>query len=95
MSSERKGPGETSSGTPHLLEEEHKYQEMVEKANDGFAVSQDGVVLFVNQYLSDLYGYSKEEMIGKSFMQFVHPEERERISDLYTKRMRGGTAPPR
>ena len=81
------------SSIPHSLNEEHKYREMVENANDGFAISQDGVVQFVNQYLADLYGYSKEEIIGSSFMKVVAPEERQRIAEIHTKRMQGARAP--
>lgn len=76
-----------------LRESEEKYRNFVERANDGIAVIQDQKVVFVNRRLAQLWGGESEEVIGASFVKFLHPDEIPRITKLYQKRIAGEDVP--
>ncbi|UCF94840.1 MAG: PAS domain S-box protein, partial [Desulfobacterales bacterium] len=59
-----------------LKESEQKYRLLVENANEGILVAQDGFLKFINPRLQVLSGYSAEELTSHSFLEFVHPEDR-------------------
>jgi PAS domain S-box-containing protein len=76
---------DSKSHTPVLLskaqdalrESEERYRRIVETSNDGiWAINDKSKITFVNQRLADMLGYSPEEMIGKSFSEFI-PEASE------------------
>jgi PAS domain S-box-containing protein len=82
----------------HLIEEalresEEKYRTVVNSANDGIIIVQDGLVQFINPRLSDMGGRSAEEVIGRPFTDFLSPEVRPQVAKLYDLRMAGGDAP--
>jgi PAS domain S-box-containing protein len=60
-----------------LRESEERYRRIVETSNDGiWSINGESKITFVNQRLADMLGYSPDEMIGKSFSQFI-PEASE------------------
>ena len=74
------------------LRELEKYS-IVENSNDGIVIIQNGIIKFSNARASELYGFSKEETLGKPFLQFVSPEERRKVAGIYRKRLLGKKAP--
>jgi PAS domain S-box-containing protein len=76
-----------------LRESEEKYRNLIERANDGIAIIQDGKFVFVNYRLAEMTGYSIEEATGKPFSQFIAPEEIEKVSQNYRHRMAGEEVP--
>ncbi len=68
---------------------EEMYETLVEKANDGICIIQDGIIKYANPKAFEIGGYEKEEIIGKHFIQFIAPEEREKVFQRYEKRMKG------
>lgn len=59
-----------------LKESEQKYREMVENINDViYLISPDGVVTYVSPVIHSLIGYSPDDIVGKPFMRFVHPDD--------------------
>ena len=76
-----------------LKESEEKYRNLVEKANDGIAIIQDGVVRYTNPKLVEMGGYTVEETIGRPFTDFIWPEDVPKLADHYKKRMRGEKVP--
>jgi PAS domain S-box-containing protein/putative nucleotidyltransferase with HDIG domain len=76
-----------------LRESEEKYRNLVERSNDGLAIIQDNIVKFVNQRLAVMYGDPVEDIVGKLFINFVHPSEQPRLVEYYTKRMAGQPVP--
>ncbi len=60
-----------------LAESEEKYKTLVENANDGIAIAQDGRFVFVNKWLCELTGYSYDEFIGKEISHFLGPSSKE------------------
>jgi len=75
-------------------ESEKKYRLLVENASEVVLVAQDGWIRFVNRKAFDLIGYNPEELIGKAFGAYIHPDDRETIADRHMKRIKGEKAPP-
>jgi len=76
-----------------LRQSEEKYSTLVERGNDGIIIVQDGVLTFVNSKMIEMTGFSLEEALGKSFVDFVSPEYRELVVDRYRKRISGEEIP--
>ena len=76
-----------------LRESEEKYRKLVERANDGITMIQDMKLKYVNSKLAEILGYSQEEMTGKSFYEFVWPENQELLRYRYESRIKGGNLP--
>ncbi|WP_293368731.1 PAS domain-containing sensor histidine kinase [Phenylobacterium sp.] len=57
-------------------------------------VGMDGRFQQVNQHAERLWGYRPEEMIGRCYQDFLHPEDQERGGDLARQIGRGVTLPP-
>jgi len=60
---------------------EKDYRLVVENANEGIIVAQDGMLKFVNDAASRISGYSREELFSTPFMEFVHPEDRKIVKE--------------
>lgn len=71
--------------TRELLELEKKYETVVENANDGIAIFQDDVFVFVNKRLTEMTGYSKKEYIGKPMLQHIPEPYRAQVKRLIEK----------
>ena len=72
-----------------LHAEEEKYRLLVESANEGVLVVQDGTVKFVNPKLAGMLGYAREELIGRNFSDFIHSEDRPSVEDRNRRRIQG------
>jgi PAS domain S-box-containing protein len=60
-----------------LRESEEKYRELVENANSiMFKWDVSGKILTINDYGLKFFGYTKEEMIGKSIYETIVPREK-------------------
>jgi PAS domain S-box-containing protein len=77
-----------------LRESEEKYRTLVERANDGICVIQDGIVKICNSRIPEYWGGSIEEIVGRGFQEFIHPDAMPLVMDWYNRRMRG-ESPPR
>jgi PAS domain S-box-containing protein len=78
-----------------LLESEEKYSNLVEKSNDGIIIIQDGLLKFMNQRMADIPGFSKKELLEKSFLVLLTPEDKEWAMNSYKMRMSGEKVPGR
>ena len=76
-----------------LRESEEKYRTLINRANDGICVVQDGVIKMCNPRLPELWGGSDDEIIGRPFTDFVHPDALSRLIDIYKRRISGESAP--
>jgi len=63
-----------------LEKEESKFQSLIEKTGAGVAITDiKGRFTYVNDAICKMTGYSKSEMIGKNFADFLHPDDKKRI----------------
>ncbi|MBN2098894.1 MAG: PAS domain S-box protein, partial [Dehalococcoidia bacterium] len=76
-----------------LRESEEKNRLLIDNAAEGIIVVQDGVLKFVNRKCIEFVGYSAEELVSRSFADFVHPDERQRLAEYYVRRMSGEEVP--
>jgi|GEM_PF-3861656 len=76
-----------------LKKSEEKYRVLVENAGEVVLVAQDNRVKFVNRRISAIAGYLPEELIGKSFADYIHPDDRETLAERHIKRLTGEAVP--
>jgi PAS domain S-box-containing protein len=63
---------------------EKKYREVVENVKEIiFQTDADGLWLFLNNAWEEITGYSVEESLGQLFVNFVHPDDRQRNIELF------------
>ena len=71
--------------TRQLAESEFNYRTVVENVKEViFTTDINGLWLFLNKAWEELTGYTTGESIGKLFLDFVHPDDRQRNTDLFT-----------
>ena len=46
-------------------------------------------ILTVNSAYCEMLGYSREELLKMSFMDFTHPDDKQKNADLYKKIVKG------
>ena len=69
-----------------LKESEERFQGTIELAAIGIAhVGPDGRFLHVNQWLCDLLGYTRGELLARPVKEFSHPEDRDAADPQRTK----------
>ena len=76
-----------------LRESEEKYRCLVENANEGIIVVQEGKRQFVNHKAMEIYGRTEEEMKSEPAIRFIHPDDREKVLDYYYGKIRGERTP--
>jgi len=60
-----------------MRERQAQFQRMVENIGDViFEVDHLGVILYFSPIGKDIWGYDQEDVIGKNFIEFVHPDDR-------------------
>ena len=65
-----------------LRESEEKYRSLVENLNDViYTVDPQGVLTYASPIIEKITGYSAEEVIGRHFSHFIHPDD---LPDLVT-----------
>ncbi len=68
-------------------ESEKKYRTLVEKANESICIVQDGKVVFANRTTEELLGIALEDIVGRSFTDFIFHEDLDRVMAMYKGRV--------
>ena len=76
-----------------VQENEAKYRNVVERANDGIAIIMDGIVKYANPRLAQMGGQSLADVIGRPLTDYIHPDELPNVLERYTRRMAGEDTP--
>jgi len=76
-----------------LRESEEKYRALFENAGEAIFVAQDGRVAFLNPMTAQITGYSGEEITSRPFVDFIHADDRDMITDRHTRRLQGEDIP--
>jgi len=77
---------------------EAAYHSLVDHSLQGLAIFQEGRVVFANQAMADITGYTAEEMLTlppEKVQEFVHPEDRELVWGRHRGRLNGEELPER
>jgi diguanylate cyclase (GGDEF)-like protein/PAS domain S-box-containing protein len=72
-----------------LRESRERYRLLVETAQEGIFVLQDGNLVYHNPMLLTISGYSEDEISGKPFIDFVFKDDRRLAAVNHQKRLAG------
>jgi len=72
-----------------LGQSEDKYRLLVENANEGVHVLQDGIIKFVNPKFAEIMGCPIEKLIGRRARDLIYSEDLEATIERYQQRVRG------
>ncbi len=70
-----------------------KYEQVVENSSQGIAVTQGGRLKFVNNRISEVLGIGKDELIDEIFENYIHPEDRDMVTQKDTHKLKRNTKP--
>lgn len=86
---------EIETRTRELAESREKYKTLVEEINDGFFVLAEGRVVFANRSFARMYGYELEQVLQKSYLNFIAEEYRAVVRGAYDSGLESGEDPTR
>ena len=70
-----------------LEESEARYRRIIETSNDGvWTVDAAGATTFVNERMAELLGCAPGDMLGRSFLDYLHPSEHGRAEAAFRLR---------
>ncbi len=68
-----------------LVESEERYRVLVEHSHDGAFLEQDRKLVYCNQALAALLGYSHDEIRNMAIADFIAPEDLPRVKEQYIR----------
>lgn len=73
-----------------LRENEERFRNLVQGASDAITIVEaDGTIRYSSPALFRVFGYSEESAMGKNVFDYVHPDDRSRISEAFTAISKG------
>ena len=72
-----------------LKENEGKYRNLVERANDGIIIVKDKILKYANPRLAQIMGYTVEELTNASITMLLPPDEIAKGNELYARGSKG------
>ncbi|PUB86144.1 MAG: hypothetical protein DBP02_03835 [gamma proteobacterium symbiont of Ctena orbiculata] len=73
-----------------IIKREQQYRTIVENSHDGiWQIDGEGNTTFVNQTMADMFGYKTDEMMGRSFYDFMDQEATKIAREYLQRRQRG------
>jgi PAS domain S-box-containing protein len=72
-----------------LQDNESVFRSFVENSDEAIVVTQDDAVKYCNRQVTELSGYSREEICLRNFHIFIHPEDLEMVLREYRDRLSG------
>jgi PAS domain S-box-containing protein/putative nucleotidyltransferase with HDIG domain len=78
-----------------LKESEERFRKVVETMEVGLGtIDENGLFTYVNEYLAKMLGYSIDEMIGRSTLDFYYDEGSRQVQKAIFKKRRAGMRDP-
>ena len=76
-----------------LLESEEKFRSVVQNAHEGIVIIDDhSKILYANDKISELTGYTQEELLSQNFIDFIADESKNFVLERYKQRLEGDTS---
>jgi diguanylate cyclase (GGDEF)-like protein/PAS domain S-box-containing protein len=72
-----------------LRQSENRYRCLIETAQEGILVAQDGVLAFVNPMMATVSGYTMEELNRRNFLDLIYAEDRDLVLANHKRRLAG------
>lgn len=76
-----------------LEESEKKYRLLIANADDAIFIAQDQKMKFPNPKTLKLFGCSEDYLIKTPFVEFIHPEDRQKVLTRHLSRLKGKKPP--
>lgn len=74
-------------------ESESTFRLLVENSLTGIYINLEGRIIFANRRFAGIFGYTRGQVIGMHYLDFVHPEDRSRVEEIHNKRLNREAAP--
>jgi PAS domain S-box-containing protein len=84
---------ERKEAEAELEKSESKFRAISERVHDGLFIQSGGKFEWLNERVSEILGYSKEELYQKNVWDLLHPEDRNKVKAIAKKRVAGRNAP--
>jgi PAS domain S-box-containing protein len=69
-----------------LRDSEQLYRNVVDNSKEViFQLDPAGHWIFLNRAWTEIFGYTREESLGKNFIEFIHPDDRVKTSELFQR----------
>ncbi|MCX5971147.1 MAG: PAS domain S-box protein, partial [Coprothermobacterota bacterium] len=78
-----------------MRDNEEKYRLLVENANEAIFVAQDGKLVFANPMTAKMIDLTPKELLSRSFVEFIHPDDRALVMERHMVRLGGVELPSR
>ncbi len=75
-----------------LGESEAKYHALVENAQELIFVARDYTFLYVNRFVSRLTGFSATDLMGRSILEWIADEDKDRVREVHQQILEGDSA---
>jgi len=73
---------------------EEPYRELIENISEVvYSIDSEGFVTYISPTVEWISGHKPDDIIGNSFIEFIHPDDREWITRNFEKRLKGSTDP--
>jgi PAS domain S-box-containing protein len=67
-----------------LRESEEKYRNLINSLQDVIvSTDENGIITYISPRIKDIAGYEENEMVGKAFLSFVYPGDREKVIHIF------------
>ncbi|MEI6841774.1 MAG: PAS domain S-box protein [Methanomicrobiales archaeon] len=76
-----------------LRESEEKYRSLTSQVHDGIYIYQGNRFVYTNTRVSEITGYSNEELLSMQFIELAHPDDQAYIKDIAERRWRREPVP--
>ncbi|MEE8430934.1 MAG: PAS domain S-box protein [Candidatus Desulfatibia sp.] len=73
----------------NLAKSNERYRALTDQSLTGIFIHHNGTIVYVNECMAQMLNYSPEEIIGKKFWDFAHPEDRSMVKAQETSRSKG------
>ncbi len=74
-----------------LTQSDTSFRSLLDRMPDGVAMHRDGVISYANAEMARMTGHARaEELVGRSLLDFVHPDERDAVRDRLADSRRPG-----
>ncbi len=83
-----------------LQQSEENFRALAENSSNAISITYSsgrdtGRRVYVNSRLTELTGYTEDELLNLPLMEIVHTSERDRVADIRKRRLAGGPIPQR
>jgi len=77
-----------------LRKSETKFRQLVENLNDViYTVGKDGQISYVSPPVISVFGYTPEELVGRQLLNFIHPDDRDKVLNGLNSALQGRLIP--